>query len=100
MLENVIHQIDSKSERLLLSASFTAKFALVFVLTLENNFILKPTERVQIPLKNGTRIFKIALRLIDWDAFMWQSVETLNVFNTLTLKQIFWKTKIFFKKLE
>ena len=29
---------------------------------------------------------------------MWQSVKVSNVFNTL--KQIFWKTKIFFKKLE
>ena len=29
-----------------------------------------------------------------------QSVEVLNVFNTLALKQIFWKTKTFFKKLE
>ena len=28
---------------------------------------------------------------------MWQSVETLNVFNTLALKHIFWKTKTFFK---
>ena len=31
---------------------------------------------------------------------MWQSVEILNVFNTLILIQIFWKTKLFFKKLE
>ena len=31
---------------------------------------------------------------------MWQSVEILNVFNTLTLKRIFWKTKTFFKNLE
>ena len=31
---------------------------------------------------------------------MWQSVEILNDFNTLTLKQIFWKRKIFFKQLE
>ena len=31
---------------------------------------------------------------------MWQSVEILNIFNTLTLSQIFWKTKNFFKKLE
>ena len=31
---------------------------------------------------------------------MWQSVEILNVFSTLTLKQIFRKTKTFFKKLE
>ena len=31
---------------------------------------------------------------------MRQSVETLNVFNTLTLKQIFWKRKTFFQKLK
>ena len=31
---------------------------------------------------------------------MWQSVKVLNVFNTLTLFQIFWKTKTFFQKLE
>ena len=45
-------------------------------------------------------IFKIALRLRDRYVFMWQSVKVSNVFNTLTLKQIFWKTKTFFKKLE
>ena len=37
-LKNVIHQIDSKYEWLLLSASFTAKVGLVFVLALENAF--------------------------------------------------------------
>ena len=31
---------------------------------------------------------------------MLQSVEILNAFNTVTLKQIFWKMKTFFKKLE
>ena len=32
---------------------------------------------------------------------MWQSLEILNVFNTLILKQIFWKIKkTFFKNLE
>ena len=31
---------------------------------------------------------------------MWQSVEVSNVFNTLILIQIFWKTKTFFKKLK
>ena len=36
--KNVIHQIDSKNESLLLPAGFTAKFGLVFVLTLENAF--------------------------------------------------------------
>ena len=45
-------------------------------------------------------IFEIALRLRDRCIFMWQSVEILNDFNTLTLKQVFWKTKSFFKKLE
>ena len=31
---------------------------------------------------------------------MWQPVKVSNVFNTLTYKQIFWKTKTFFEKLE
>ena len=31
---------------------------------------------------------------------MWQSLELLNVFSTLTLRQIFWKTTTFFKNLE
>ena len=38
MSEKCDHQIDSKIEWLLLSASFTGKFGLVFVLTLENGF--------------------------------------------------------------
>ena len=38
MFEKCVHQIDSKNEWLLLSASFTAKFGLAFVLTLENTF--------------------------------------------------------------
>ena len=38
--------------------------------------------------------------LRDRHVFMWQSVEILNVFNTLTLRQIFWKTKTFFKKVK
>ena len=45
-------------------------------------------------------ILKIALRLRDRNDFMWQSMEILNDFNTLILKQIFWKTKTFFQKLE
>ena len=36
----------------------------------------------------------------DQHGFMWQSVKVLNVYNTLTLIQIFWKTKTFLKKLE
>ena len=45
-------------------------------------------------------IFKIALHFRDPHIFMWQSKEILNVFNTLILKQNFWKTKTFFKKVE
>ena len=45
-------------------------------------------------------IFKIVLRLRDRHVFMRQLVEMLNVFITLALKQIFWKTKTFLKKLE
>ena len=37
-VKNVIHQIDSKNGWLLLLASFTAKFGLVCVLTLESAF--------------------------------------------------------------
>ena len=37
MLKSVIHEIESKNEWLL-PASFTAKFGLVFVLTMENVF--------------------------------------------------------------
>ena len=35
-LKNVIHQIGSKNEWLLLSVTFTAKLEMVFVLTFEN----------------------------------------------------------------
>ena len=37
-LKNVLHQIDSKNEWLLLSASFTANYGLAFVLTPERTF--------------------------------------------------------------
>ena len=45
-------------------------------------------------------IFKIALCLRGRHVFMRKSEEIFNVFNTSTLKKIFWKTKTFFKKLE
>ena len=60
--KNVIHQIDSKNGWFFFSASFTAKFGLVFVLTIWKTlflrgFIFKPTERALVLLKNGTRDF-------------------------------------------
>ena len=45
-------------------------------------------------------ISRIAFRLRDWFIFTWQSLEILNLFNTFTLKQIFWKTKTLLNKLE
>ena len=63
----MIHQIDSKNEWSLLTAvnlaeRFTAKFGLVFILTLENAFfrglVLKSTERAYVLLKNSTRDFQ------------------------------------------
>ena len=45
-------------------------------------------------------IFKRALHLRDRHAFMWQSLNILNDFNTLTLKYIFWKRQTIFKNLE
>ena len=47
-------------------------------------------------------IFKISLRFSNGIGMFLcdKSLEILTVFNTLTLEQIFWITKIFFKKLE
>ena len=42
----------------------------------------------------------MALSLRDRHVCMRQPVKVSNVFNTLTLKQIFWKARTFFKKLE
>ena len=46
------------------------------------------------------RISKIVLCLRDRHVFVWQSLEILNVFNALTMKQVFLETKIFFQQLE
>ena len=69
--------MDSKNEWLLLSGSFTAKFQLVFVFQFQ-------ADRKSIGSSET--------------GVMWQSVEILNDFNTLTSKQILWKTETFFKK--
>ena len=65
-------------------------------------FALKPIERTNVLLNKSTLvgIFTTALRLRDRRVLMWQLLKILNVFNTLILKQIFWKTKISLKKLE
>ena len=83
-----------------------AKCKLVFVLTQETLthrvFILKPSERTFLfPPKTVLGIFKLALRLRDRHIFKFrhirQSLEIIHAFKTLTLMQVFWKTKIFLK---
>ena len=65
--------------------------------------MLKPTERTWVLLKNFTRNFQNSLpfeRSAGFYVTINQSMRASNVFNTLTLKQFFWKTKTFFKKLK
>ena len=74
-LKNVIHQIDSKNEWLLLSVTFTVKLELVFVLTFENafswSFHFKANRKsIGSSKKRVLGIFEIALRMRDRHVFM------------------------------
>ena len=57
----MLKQGDSSSRQnkvwLLSSTNFRVKCEMVFVLTQENGFILKPIERSYVPLKNAIRDF-------------------------------------------
>ena len=55
---------------------------------------------LQVLLKKDTRELLNSPLFERSHVFVWQSVKILSVFNTLTLEQIFWKMKNFFKKLE
>ena len=93
-----------------ISTGFTAKVELAFVLTQENAFSkrihFKANRKRIDSTKTVLGIFKIDLRLRSYfiflidHVFMWQSLEILNVFYALTLKQILGKTQTLFKKLE
>ena len=61
-------------------------------------FVLNRTETTQPPPKKVLVILKIAIRLRDRQAFMVQSLEILNFFIILPLKQVFCKTQIHFQK--
>ena len=106
--KNVIHQIDSKNEWLLLSASVTAKFELVFVLTLENafswRFHSKANRRSSCSSKNSTTDFQNSPPFERLACFYVTSSGNFECFQSVlffsTLKQIFWKMKTYFKKLE
>ena len=92
----------SKNKWLLLSASSTANFELVFCLNTRKRFFLEVlnfnSNRKSIFFKKT--VLGITLRLRDRHVVMWQLVEILNNFNTLNLKQNFWKVKTFLKELE
>ena len=45
-------------------------------------------------------VFKIAFCSTGQQIFMWHSLKVLKIFKTWTLKQVIWKTKTFFEKLE
>ena len=49
------------------------------------------TERPYVPLKNSNRDF--------WNSLLFKK-EIVNVFNISALKQVFWNTDFFYKKLE
>ena len=61
-LKDMIFQINSKNEWLLLTASFTATFGLALVLRPENFFLnvsfLKPPKKAYVLLKNSARDFQ------------------------------------------
>ena len=100
----MICQIDSKNKWFLLSVNFTAKLQLVFVLTFENafsqSFRFKTNRKSIDSSKSSTRDFQNSPLFERLPCFFVRISESFNVFNILTLKQVFWETKTFFKKLE
>ena len=102
-LKKVVHKKDKKMNCCSLQQISTVKFELAFVFSQENGlsyrFHFKPKRKsISSSKKIVLGISKIALILRDWHVFMWQPQEILNIFYTLTLKQILWNTKTFFKK--
>ena len=85
-------QIHSKDEWLILSRTFTAQLGLVLVLTFKSSFPQSFHFKA-----NRNSIGSSKKRFLGFSKQ--PSVSEIGI-NTLTLKQIFWKTKSFFKKLE
>ena len=67
----------------------------------EKRFLLEVSfySQQKFLLKNGTRDFQNS-RLFERSACFYVTVEILDVFSTLTWKQIFWKTKTLFQKMK
>ena len=91
-LENVIHQIGEMNGCLFQHFNRGLRQNLSWFLSnTRKRFFLEAL------LKNGTRIFKIAFSLRDRHVFLRESLDVLNFFYTLTLKQFFFKRKPFSK---
>ena len=78
--------------------SSTAKFGLVFVLTHENAFIFKPTERAQVLLKNGTRDFQTSLPFERSTCFYVTISENFEHFQYFNFETDFLENENFFHK--
>ena len=103
-MKNVIHQIDSKNKWLLIPASFTAKFGLVFVSTLKTlflrGFILNPTERAKVLLKNSTKDFQNSPPFEKLACFYLEITENFKRFQYFNFETDFLEKENQFKKLE
>ena len=92
-MKNVIHQIDSKNKWLLIPASFRAKSGLVFVSTLKTlflrGFILNPTERAKVVLKNSTKDLQNSPPFEKLACFyITENFKRFQYFNLSMLRQI------------
>ena len=93
--KKVIHQIDSKKWIVAPFSKFYGRIWVGFCLNTGNNFFLE----VLRSTKNGTRDFQNGHPFKRSTFFYLTISGNFERFQHLTLKQILWKTKTFFKKL-
>ena len=78
---------------------FYGKMSVVFVST--QRFYFKTNRKTLVSSKKRYwKLLKWPSVLKDRRIFMWQLQKILNIFTALALKQVFWKTKSFYEKLE
>ena len=103
-MKNVIHQIDSKNEWLVLSSSFTAKFDLAFGLTLENafsqRFHFKVNSKSIVSSKKRYYGFLKGPSVERSACFYMTTTENFERFQYFNFATNFHENEIFFEKLE